>query len=88
MSFIGLFNVQQVDSPLDSSSFFTFSYLKVEKVLFLGQIFEMEILMDLHVLRSPESENLIFSKWSVCVCVCDCVCVCVSVCLWVCLLSA
>ena len=44
-----------------------------EKVLFLGQLFEMEILMDLHVLRSPESENHIFSVWSeyVCVCVCD-----------------
>ena len=25
----------------------------VEKVLFLGQIFEMEILMDLYVLRCP-----------------------------------
>ena len=33
--------------------------------------------MDLHVLRSPESENHIFSKWSVCMCVCVCVlCVC------------
>ena len=48
---------------------FTFSYLSVEKLLYLGQIFEMEILMDLHVLRSPESENHIFSKWSVCLCV-------------------
>ena len=34
-----------------------------EKELFWGQIFEMEILMDLHVLRSPESENHIFSGW-------------------------
>ena len=41
----------------------------------LGQIFEMEILMDLHGLRSPESKNRIFSKWSVCMCICVCVCV-------------
>ena len=34
--------------------------------MFMGQIFEMEILMELHVLRSPESKNHIFSKWSVC----------------------
>ena len=26
--------------------------------------------MDLHVLRFPESENHIFSKWAVCMCVC------------------
>ena len=52
----------------------------------LGQIFEMEILMDLNVLRSPEPENHIFSVWSVCMCVC--LCVCVSVCVSVCLLSA
>ena len=58
--------------------------------MFLGQIFEMEILLDLHVLRSPESENHIFSVWPVCIvslCVSMCVpvslslslCVCVSV---------
>ena len=29
----------------------------VEKVLFKGQIFEIEILMDLHVLRFPKSES-------------------------------
>ena len=40
-----------------------------EKVLFLGQIFEMEILMDLHFMMSPESENNIFSVGSVCMCV-------------------
>ena len=35
-----------------------FSYLcMVEKVLFIGLIFEIEILMDLHVLRSPGSEH-------------------------------
>ena len=41
--------------------FITFFYLYAEKVLLLGQIFEMEILMDLHILRSPESEKHIFS---------------------------
>ena len=47
--------------------FFTFSDpYRVEEILFLGQIFEMEILTHLHVLRSPESKN-IFSGWSVCV---------------------
>ena len=37
--------------------------------------------MNLHVLRSPESENYIFSVWSVCMCVRMCVCmsVCASV---------
>ena len=39
----------------------------VQKVLFLSQIFEMDILMGLHDLRSPESENPICSVWSVCV---------------------
>ena len=38
----------------------------VEKVLFLSQIFEMEFLMDLHVLRKFESESYISSSWSVC----------------------
>ena len=37
-----------------------------------GQIFEMEILTDLHVLKSPESENNTFSVWSVCMYVCIC----------------
>ena len=38
------------------------------KVLFRGQIFKMETLMDLHDLRSPESENSFFSGWSVYLC--------------------
>ena len=50
--------------------YLTFSYLLVEKLLFLGRIFKMEISMDLYVLRSLESENHIFSVWSVCVCLC------------------
>ena len=51
----------------------------VKKVLFLGQIFEIEFLLLLHVLRSPKSENQVFSGWSVYVCVYVCVCVCVCV---------
>ena len=31
----------------------------------MGQIFEMEILMELYTLKTPESENHIFSSWSV-----------------------
>ena len=45
----------------------------VEKVLFLGHIFEMEILMDLHIMRSPESTNHVCSISSVCMYVCVCV---------------
>ena len=37
------------------------------KSIVLGQIFEIDILMNLHVLSSIESENLIFNGWSVCV---------------------
>ena len=52
--------------------------------MFLSQIFEMEILMDLDILRLPEFENHIFSVWSVCMSVCVrvsvCPCICVSVC--------
>ena len=43
------------------------THVMVEKVLNLGQILEMEILIDLQVLRNPESENLIFSVWTLCV---------------------
>ena len=46
------------------------THVMVEKVLFLGQIFEMHILVDLQVIRTPESENHFFSVWSVCVCMC------------------
>ena len=35
--------------------------------LFLGQIFELEIFVDVNVLGFPESENYIFSGWFVCV---------------------
>ena len=47
-----------------------FYFIIVEKILFWGQTFELEILMSLHVLRSPEYENHIFSGWCVCICVC------------------
>ena len=40
-----------------------------EKLLFLGQIFEAEILMNLHVMIVSASENHISSVWSVCLCV-------------------
>ena len=39
----------------------------VEKGLFLSQIFKIEILKDLHVLRAPVFENHIFSGWYACV---------------------
>ena len=52
---------------------------KIGKALFLAQIFEVEILMDWYVLRFHESENHIFSAWSVCMCVCVCLCVSMSV---------
>ena len=45
--------------------FYFFNQVMVMKALFLDQIFEMEILIDLHVLRSPESESHIFSDWFV-----------------------
>ena len=37
--------------------FLTFSYTYMVEKIFSGQIFEMLILMDLHPLRSLESEN-------------------------------
>ena len=46
------------------------THVMVEKILFLDQIFEMEILMDLHNLRFSESEKRIFSNWPVYVCLC------------------
>ena len=46
--------------------FFSLTHVMVEKVLFWGKIFEMEILIDVYVIRSPESEIHIFRVWSVC----------------------
>ena len=70
------------------STFFNFSYpYIVHKVLFWGQIFEIEIFKNLYVLMSPKSENHIFRVWSKCMCVCvsERVTGRVSVCLYVCL---
>ena len=49
---------------MEPNLLFTFSYPQVEKVLFWGLFLEIDILMDLHALGSPESENYIFSNWS------------------------
>ena len=46
---------------------FSYPYM-AQKILFLDQILETDFLMELHVLRSPESENHIFGYWSFCVC--------------------
>ena len=57
--------------------FFAFSLsptLISRESIVLGQIFEVDILMDLNVLRLPETENHIFSGWSVYTCVCLCIC--------------
>ena len=52
--------------------FFYFLLLISRENIILGQIFKVEILMDLHVLRAPESENHILKGWFVyqymCVC--------------------
>ena len=40
------------------------------KVLFWSQVFEIKILIDLHVMSSAEFENHIFSVWYLCICVC------------------
>ena len=59
--------------------FFLLSLIyRIEKVLFSGQFFETEFSPDLHVFRSPESENHVFSNWSVCVSVCLSVCLSVN----------
>ena len=48
--------------------FFTFSYpCNGRGSIIFVLIFKIEILMDLHVVKSPESENHIFNAWSVCV---------------------
>ena len=39
----------------------------------LGYILGMEILLDLLVMKTPKSENHIFSIWSVCMYACVCV---------------
>ena len=75
--FLGL--ICTFETKIYQSFLLSLIHVMVEKVLFLGKIFQMEILMKLHVMRVPESENHIFSIWSVCMCMCLCACVCVSV---------
>ena len=43
-----------------SNSFYTFSL--IEAVLFWSEIFEIDFLKELHVLRSSESENIFFYR--------------------------
>ena len=58
---------------------FIFSYpCMVEKIIFWSQILEVDILMDLHILRYLEHENHILSSWSLSLYMCVCVCVCLS----------
>ena len=53
-------------------SFFLLSLTQsiIEKILFWRQISEIEIFIQLYVLRYPELENQIFSGWPLCVLVC------------------
>ena len=44
----------------------TFFYTSMGENVQLSQISEIEILMDLHVLRFSESKNHIPSGWSIC----------------------
>ena len=44
------------------------THVMFEKVLFLGQIFEMEILMDLHAMRPPDLK-IKFLAFRLCECV-------------------
>ena len=57
--------------------FFTYTCNGRESIV-LGQIFKMEILMDLYVIRAPESENHILT-FGLCVRVSVCISACVSV---------
>ena len=52
-----------------SSFFISLIRISTENIV-LGQIFELKILVDLNVLKSPEYKSRIFSGWSVSLCVC------------------
>ena len=55
-----------MDIPQFNGHFFlSLAHATLEKVLTLGQNFETKILIDVHVLRAPESKNHVFSSWSV-----------------------
>ena len=69
---VSLISITQKQISITQNSFLdtillSLTPVMVEKVLFLSQIFEMEILIDLHVMRTPESENQILNVWSMCV---------------------
>ena len=57
---------QNTDSML-ITFLLSLTHVIVEKILFFGQIFEIEILVDLHVMRTSEYEKHICSIWFVCV---------------------
>ena len=59
-----------IDTPT-RSFLLCLTHIMVKKVLLLGQIFEMEILINLHVMRTPKSKNHIFNISSLCMCVCQ-----------------
>ena len=52
------------ESSIIAASF----YFNGRESIVFGSNFEMEILIDFHFMRSPESENHIFSIMSVCTC--------------------
>ena len=73
-NYVGISKSCKIYWPFSFPSYF-FLFIKVLftkvlslilKVLFSRQIFEMEVLIDLHFLRSPSSENHIFNGEAVC----------------------
>ena len=60
------------DTLMKSSLFLTPFYFLLPNKVFLGRTYKMEIWMVLEVLKSPETENHIFSGWSIWLCVCVC----------------
>ena len=49
--------------------FLSLTHGMVVKILFSDQIFEEGILIDLQILKHPESKNYIFSDWSMYMCI-------------------
>ena len=68
MIFFSPYNTDSNNKIFITIFLLSLTHIMVEKVFFLGHIFEIEILMDLHVMRTPELENHIFSIRSVCLC--------------------
>ena len=63
LDYIHLIVYKQIGSFL---FYFLFPYM-AKKALFFGKIFEIKFLMELHVLRQPESENHVIEFVSHCV---------------------